>query len=94
MGGGGGRLLFCLALHEIEFLTLSKLCKIFISTYGNIFLIFQKKTTGFDISCKLSSMKTICMKCYILFSGKNKRNGIYLSSADLAKVVVKVSGTI
>ena len=27
--------------------------------------------TGFNISCKLSPMKTICMKCQILFSGEN-----------------------
>ena len=31
---------------------------------------FQK--IGFDISCKLSPQETICMKCQILFSGKNK----------------------
>ena len=31
------------------------------------FLFFQK--TGFDISCKLSPLETICMKCQILFSG-------------------------
>ena len=30
----------------------------------NFFLFFQK--TGFDISCKLSPMETICMKCQIL----------------------------
>ena len=39
---------------------------------GDIFLIFQK--TGFCISCKLSPWETICMKCQILFSGKNKKN--------------------
>ena len=33
--------------------------------------LFQK--TGFDISCKLSPLETICMKCQILFSGKNKK---------------------
>ena len=30
--------------------------------------------TGFDISCKLSPLETICLKCQILFSGKNKKN--------------------
>ena len=35
------------------------------------FFFFQK--TGFDISCKLSPVETICMKCQILFSGKNKK---------------------
>ena len=49
---------------------------------------FQK--TGFDISCKLSSMETSCMKCQILFSEKNKKNITNLSSADLAQRVVKV----
>ena len=52
------------------------------------FSYFSQKT-GFDISCKLSPIKTICMKCQILFSGKNKKN-INLSSAELAKRVVKV----
>ena len=46
--------------------------------------------SGFDISCKLSPMETICMKCQILFSGKNKKNVINLSSVELAKTVVKV----
>ena len=35
-------------------------------------------------------METICMKCLILFSGKNKKHIIYLSSAELDKIVVKV----
>ena len=30
--------------------------------------------TGFDISCKLSPVETIYMKCQNLFSGKNKKN--------------------
>ena len=34
-----------------------------------LFLFFQK--TGFDISCKLSPLETICMKCQNLFSRKN-----------------------
>ena len=29
---------------------------------------FQK--TGFDISCKLLPLETVCMKCQVLFSGK------------------------
>ena len=35
------------------------------------FLLFQK--TGFEFSCKLSPMETICMKCQNLFSWKNKK---------------------
>ena len=46
-----------------------------------IFLLFPQKTgfgilrkTGYDIICKLSLSKTICMKCQILFFfGKKKR---------------------
>ena len=42
-----------------------------------------------DISCKLSPVETICLKCLILFSGKNKKNIINLSSAEIAQRVVK-----
>ena len=34
---------------------------------------FPQKT-GFDMSCKLSPLETICMKCLILFPGKNKKS--------------------
>ena len=53
------------------------------------FSYFSQKT-GYDISCKLSPKETICMKCRILFSGKNKKNIINLSSAENAQRVVKV----
>ena len=53
------------------------------------FSYFSQKT-GFDISCKLSLKETICMKCQILFSGKNKKNNIILSSAENAQRVLKV----
>ena len=36
------------------------------------------------------AMETICMKCQILFSGKNKKNITNLSSAELAQRVVMV----
>ena len=39
-----------------------------------IFYIISLQKTGFDILCKLSPLETICMKCQILFSGKNKEN--------------------
>ena len=35
-------------------------------------------------------METICKKCQIPFSGKNAKNITSLSSAELAKRVVKV----
>ena len=34
-------------------------------------------------------METICMKCQILFSGKNEKSVTYVSSAELAKREVK-----
>ena len=37
------------------------------------FSYFSQKT-AFDILCILFPMETICMKCLILFSGKNKKN--------------------
>ena len=36
------------------------------------FFLFSQKT-GYDILCSLSPIKTICMKCQSLFSGKIKR---------------------
>ena len=35
---------------------------------------------------------SVCMKYQILFTGKNKKNVISLSSAELAQRVVKVKG--
>ena len=37
------------------------------------FSYFSQKT-GFDLSCKLSPLETICMKGQILFFGKDKKN--------------------
>ena len=37
-------------------------------------------------------METICMKCQILFSGKNKKNIITMSSAEIAQTVVMLKG--
>ena len=39
---------------------------------GIYFSYFAQKT-GFDISYKLSPLETVCIKCQILFSGKNKK---------------------
>ena len=50
---------------------------------------YSSKKTGLDISCKLSLMETICMKCQILFFWKNKKNITNLSSADTAKRILK-----
>ena len=49
--------------------------------YLFIYFFFLQKT-GFDVSCKLSLLETICMKCQIMFSeGRNKNNNI-MSSAE------------
>ena len=53
------------------------------------FLFFPE--TKFDISCKLSSMETICMKSQILISGKNKKHITTLSSSESAKRIVNVN---
>ena len=50
-----------------------------------------KYFSGFDISGKLSPTEKICQKCQILFPLTNKKNITNLSSAELAKRVVKVN---
>ena len=40
-----------------------------------IFFLFSQKT-GFDISCKLSPVEAICLKCQNLFPGKKKKKNI------------------
>ena len=51
-----------------------------------IFLLIFSQKIGFDISCKLSALETICMKCQILFSGKNKKN---IPKCCLLKILLK-----
>ena len=46
--------------------------------------------TGFDISCKLSPMETMCMKCQNIISRKYEKYTINWSSAELVKGVVCV----
>ena len=55
----------------------------------NYFSYFSQET-GLDISCKLSPMKTTCVRCQLLFSGKNKKNIINLSSAEFAQGALKL----
>ena len=72
---------FC--LFECQILNLNMLCKISaddILKYFEIFSYFSQKRR-FDISCKLSHKETICMKCQLYFSGKNKKK-ISLSSTE------------
>ena len=62
-------MVYATSLHGA--LLLSILGKISADDIKIFFLFFQK--TGFDILCKLFQMETMCMKCQILFSGKNKK---------------------
>ena len=52
---------------------------------------YVSQKIGFSILCKLAPEETVCMKCQSLFSGKNKKNIISLSSAEYAKKVVMVN---
>ena len=55
-------------------LMLSMLGKSFSRQQFEIFLLIFFQKIEFDISCKLSSIETICVKCKILFSGKIRKN--------------------
>ena len=49
----------------------------------NCMFSYFSQNTGFDISYKLSSMGTICVKCQNLFSGKKKKKNYFkMSSAE------------
>ena len=50
-------------------------------TFLNIFLIFSQET-GFDISCTLSPIETVCIKCQILLAGKIKKVSSNTLSAE------------
>ena len=84
----------CLLLHYsflyIIYLTLCMLGKNFSRQYLEIFFFNFSYKIEFDTSCKLSPKETICMKCQILFSMKNKKNITSLSSAESALSVVSV----
>ena len=69
---------------------LSTLGKNFNRQHFELFPLYFFQKTCFGISCKLSSIETICITCKILFSGKSKKNVISLSSTELAYRVVKV----
>ena len=49
-----------------------------------LFFPYFSQLTGFDISCKLSPLETICMKYQIQFSGKNKEK---ISKCCLLKIL-------
>ena len=61
--------IMCSRFHILICLMLSTLGKIFSRRHTEIFFLFFPEM-GFAISCKLSPLETVCMKCQILFSGK------------------------
>ena len=63
-------------------LTLYMLGEIISRRLFQTFFFFFLENRIFDTSCILSPKETICMKCQILFSRRNKKNIISLSSAD------------
>ena len=63
--------------------------KIFSRRHIEMFFLNFFEKSGFDISCKLSPLGIICMKCQNLFSGKIRKISC-LSSAELAQRVVMV----
>ena len=74
---------------KISMLTLCMLGKNFSRRHFKIFSYSSSKI-GFDTACKLSPKETICMKCQILCSRKNKKNIISLLSAESVHFVVSV----
>ena len=75
----------------------STLCKIFsrrLTEFFFFFFSYFSQKTGFNISCKMSPLETICMKCNILFPGKIKKNIGNVSSAELNWRVVKVNSLV
>ena len=56
---------------------LSMLGKTSAEQHFEIFFLYFTRKIGFDIACKF------CMKCRNLFSGKNKKNIMNLSFAEV-----------
>ena len=59
-----------------------------ISTQHDIFLFsFFSQKIGFDISCKLPPLETICIKCQSLLSEKNKKKYLKTSAEILHSIL-------
>ena len=54
------------------------------------FFLYSKKTS-FVISCKLSPVGTICMKCQVPFSRKNKKNILKCHLLKFLSRVLKIN---
>ena len=55
-----------------------------------IVFLFFSQVTGFDISCTLSQLETVCMKCQLL---EKLRKYHQILSADVIQRVIKVSAS-
>ena len=53
-------------------------------------MFFQE--TGFGISCEFSPLETVCVRCRDLFSMDDGGGVVDLSSAELAKRVLRLIG--
>ena len=73
-------------------LTLCMLGKNVSRRHFEIFFSYFSLKIGSDSSCKLSPLETICMKCQILFSRRNKKNITNLLPAESAQSMVNVKG--
>ena len=49
---------------------------------------FFFQNIGVNISCKISTKKTVCIKCQSLFVLEKKKNSVNISSAELSQRVV------
>ena len=75
------------SLASLAFNTMGK---IFRRHFEIFFLFFSPENRIWYFMQTVNPMETICMKCQIQFSGKNEKNVINFSSAELAQRVVKV----
>ena len=58
--------------------------------YFLVFFFFFFRKICLDISCRLSPLETMCMKFQSLFSGKNMKYIVHLSSAEFAQSMLSV----
>ena len=75
--------------YSVCFLTFTILWQIQPTTNWWYFIIFPQKTR-FHITCKLSPLETICMKCRNLLLGKMRKKYFNMSSAENLPRVLSV----
>ena len=69
----------------------SMLGKNFSRGYLEIIFLFFPENRLWHFMQTVSSQETVCMNCQSLFSKKNMKNIVILSSAELAKEVLKIN---